>query len=94
MMSPSDDITSVKTQIVAYLCRLTADRQLTQTEAGALMGIAPEEVSRLFGDGAQEYSLERLLRMLTAFNLDVEITVRQHPKTGEGGRITFTLATA
>lgn len=34
-------------------------------------------------------SVEKLLRMLTAFDQDVEITVKPHRKRGESGRITF-----
>ncbi|WP_420965486.1 hypothetical protein [Bradyrhizobium sp. B120] len=33
--------------------------------------------------------MEKLLRMLTAFDQDVEITVKPHRKRGEAGRITF-----
>ena len=92
MISQSDDITSVKAQIVSHLRHLTDERKLTQAEAGVLMGIVPEEVSRFFEDGSQQYPLERLLRMLTAFGLDVEITMRPHPPiAGEGGRITLIL---
>jgi hypothetical protein len=35
------------------------------------------------------WSVERLMRMLTAFEQDVEIIVRPHRKSGEAGRITL-----
>jgi hypothetical protein len=39
------------------------------------------------------YSVERLMRMLTAFDQDVEITVRPHrKKAGEAGQIRFKAA--
>jgi hypothetical protein len=38
-------------------------------------------------------SVEKLMRMLTAFDQDVEITVRPHRKRGHAGRITFSAAT-
>jgi len=34
-------------------------------------------------------SVEKLMRMLTAFDQDVEIILKPHRKRGEGGRITF-----
>jgi hypothetical protein len=34
------------------------------------------------------------MRMLTAFDQDVEISVKPHKKAGEGGRITFVPAPA
>jgi hypothetical protein len=38
-------------------------------------------------------SVEKLMRMLTEFDQDVEITVRPHRKRGQAGRITFIPAT-
>jgi hypothetical protein len=42
----------------------------------------------------QGFSVARLMRMLTAFNQDVEIIIRPHRKAGEAGRIIFTPAAA
>lgn len=81
-------------RIVAQLYRLSNARKLTQAKAGELMGINQPEVSRLFKGRFREYSVERLMGFLTAFDQDTEITVRPHPKAGEGGKITFTLASA
>ena len=91
---PDAEIHYIKSQIVIQLYRLTNLRKLTQAKAGELMGISQPEVSRLFKGRFREYSVERLMGFLTAFDQDVEITVRPHPKAGEGGRISFTLATA
>jgi len=38
----------------------------------------------------QGFSVERLTRMLTLFEQDIEITLRSHRKTGGAGRIVFT----
>lgn len=78
----------LKAQIVAELYRLTNELKLTQTAAGALMGISQPEVSRLFHGHFLEYSVERLMGFLTAFNRDVEIVVR--PRDAKApGEITF-----
>lgn len=82
----------LKAQIVAELYRLANERNLTQTKAGDLMGISQPEVSRLFRGHFREYSIERLMTFLTAFDQDVEISVRPHGTDSKGahrGSITF-----
>src|ERR1700724_3106958 len=77
---PDADNHFLKAQIVAELYRLTNERKLTQAKAGSLMGISQPEVSRLFKGNFREYSIERLMTFLTAFDRDVEIVSR--PRTG------------
>ena len=68
----------LKAQIVAELYRLASERKLTQAKAGAVMGITQLEVSRLFKGHFREYSVERLMSFLTAFDQDIEIISRPH----------------
>ena len=87
----------LKAQIVAELYRLANERKLTQAKAGALMGISQPEVSRLFKGNFREYSIDRLMAFLTAFDHDVEIVSRPRPRaTGptNRGRVTFKTAAA
>lgn len=89
---PDADNHFLNAQIVAELYRLTNERKLTQAKAGALMGISQPEVSRLFKGNFREYSIERLMTFLTAFDRDVEIVSRPRPARGrksQSGRITF-----
>ena len=58
------------------------------------MGISQPEVSRMFKGHFREYSIDRLMGFLTAFDHDVEIVVKPHKRTGKGGRITFVPAAA
>jgi predicted XRE-type DNA-binding protein len=53
------------------------------------MGISQPEVSRMFKGHFREYSIERLMGFLTAFDRDVEIVVRPHETSGNPGSITF-----
>jgi len=87
---PDAETHFLKAQIVAELYRLTRERGLTQAKAGALMGISQPEVSRLFKGSFREYSVDRLMTLLTAFDRDVEIISR--PRSGPEGRgqISFT----
>jgi predicted XRE-type DNA-binding protein len=82
----------LKAEIVTEILRLTRERKLTQEASGKVMGISQPEVSRLFRGHFREYSIERLIGFLTAFNRDVEIVARPHKRTGKAGKITFTAA--
>lgn len=87
---PDADTHFLKAQIVSEVYRLTNERNLTQAEAGKLIGISQPEVSRMFKGHFREYSVERLMGFLTGFDRDVEIVAKPHKgKSGKGGRITF-----
>ena len=79
----------LKAQIVAEIYRLTNQSKLTQAQAGKLIGISQPEVSRMFKGNFREYSIDRLMAFLTAFDRDVEIVVKPHKKSGKAGRIKF-----
>ncbi|MCS3764705.1 MULTISPECIES: helix-turn-helix domain-containing protein [Bradyrhizobium] len=71
------------------LKRLMAEREITQTEAAKLVGVKQPNISKLLQGQFKLVSVEKLLRMLAAFDQDVEIKIKPHRKRGEGGRITF-----
>lgn len=86
---PDADTHFLKAQIVAELYRLVGEQKLTQAKAGAMMGVSQPEVSRLFKGNFREYSVERLMSFLTAFNQDVEIVTRPRAQAPGPGHITF-----
>lgn len=86
---PDAETHYLKAQIVTELYRLTTARKLTQAKAGEVMAISQPEVSRLFKGHFREYSVERLMGFLTAFEQDVDIVVRPRSKAGEAGQIAF-----
>ena len=88
---PDAETHYLKAQIVAELFRLTKGRNLTQAKAGSLMGISQPEVSRLFKGNFREYSIDRLMTFLIAFDRDIEIVSRPRSpqRAGEHGHITF-----
>jgi predicted XRE-type DNA-binding protein len=81
---PDAEAHFLKAQFVAEIYRLTNERRLTQAEVGELLGISQPEVSRLFKVKFREYSVERLIAFLTAFDLDVEIVARPRSTKGPG----------
>jgi len=86
---PNAEEHQLKATLVVQLKRLMAERELTQTEAAKLVEMKQPDLSKLLRGHFKLVSVEKLLRMLTAFDQDVEITVKPHRKRGEAGRITF-----
>ncbi len=83
----------LKAALVVQLHRLIKAQKLTQTTAAKLIGVKQPDLSNILRGHYQGFSVERLMRMLTAFHQDVEITVRpSRGKPKEAGRITFSTA--
>jgi predicted XRE-type DNA-binding protein len=80
----------LKAELVVQLHRLIKARKLTQVAAAKVIGVKQPDLSNILRGHCQGFSLERLMRMLTAFDQDIEITVRpRRGKSKDGGRITF-----
>lgn len=86
---PNADEHQLKAALVVQLKRLIAERELTQIAAAKLVQIKQPDLSKLLRGQFRLVSVEKLMRMLTAFDQDVEITLKPHRKRGEAGRITF-----
>jgi predicted XRE-type DNA-binding protein len=82
----------LKSQLVVVLHRLIKARKLIERAAAKLLGVSQPDLSHILRGEFDGWSIERLMRMLTAFEQDVDIVVRQHEKAGEAGRITFNVA--
>ena len=79
----------LKAALIVQLKRLIAERGLTQVAAAKLVEMKQPDLSKLMRGQFRLASVEKLMRMLTAFDQDVEITIKPHRKRGEAGRITF-----
>jgi predicted XRE-type DNA-binding protein len=89
---PNAEEHHLKAALLVQIKRLIVDRQLTQTEAAKLTKMKQPDLSKLLRGHFKLASVEKLMLMLTAFDQDVEITVKPHRKRGESGRITFKTA--
>ena len=83
---PDADTQLLKAELVTRIDTIIRQRGLKQVEAAKLMGLSQPDVSRLMRGDFQEYSLERLLRLLTRLGRDVDITIRK-AQTGRPGRL-------
>ena len=86
---PDAEEHQLKAALVVQLKRLIAEYALTQSAAAKKIGIKQPDLSNILRGHFRGYSVEKLMRLLTAFEQDVEITLKPHRKRGEVGRITF-----
>ena len=77
----------LKADLVARIDNVIRERGLKQFEAAQLLGLSQPDVSRLLRGNFRDFSVERLLRLLTALGRDVEIVVRE-PRSERLGRLT------
>lgn len=63
----------LKAKLTLEIYRLIRKRNLTQAEAGKILGIKQPHVSALMRNRAGSFSVERLMDFLTALGQDVEI---------------------
>ena len=86
---PDSEERMLKAGIVVELRRLIKERELTQVKAARLVGISQPDLSHLLRGDFDDYSAERLMKMLTVFEQDIEIVMKPHRKARQPGRITF-----
>lgn len=67
----------IKAGLVARIDNIIRQRGLKQVEAARLLGLSQPDVSRLLRGSFRDFSMERLLRLLTALGRDAEIVVRE-----------------
>jgi len=77
---PDADARLAKAKLVLKIADIIERRGLNQSEAAAILGIHQPQVSQLLRGRIEGYTIERLLRFLTALDEDVMITTRQKPK--------------
>jgi predicted XRE-type DNA-binding protein len=75
-------------KVVAEPFRLIKDGGLTLVKAAGLVGISQPDLSLLLRGDFDNHSAERL-KMLTAFEQEIEIVMKPHRRAGKPGRIAF-----
>lgn len=89
---PNAEEHQLKAGLLIQIKRLIAQRGLTQTDAAKLVQMKQPDLSRLLRGHFKIASVEKLMRMLTAFDQDVEITIKPRRSRGEAGKITLKTA--
>jgi predicted XRE-type DNA-binding protein len=79
---PDAEERQLKAALVVQVGRLIKERKLSQVDAAKLLGVKQPDLSNILRGHYRGYSLAQLMRILSAFDQDVEITTRpQHPST-------------
>src|SRR5689334_24530847 len=86
---PNAEEHQLKAVLVVQLKHLIAERGLSQVATAKLVEMKQPDLSKLLRGQLKLVSVEKLLWMLTAFDQDVEITVKPHRKRSGTGRVTF-----
>ena len=70
----------LKAHLTLQIYRIIKARDLTQLQAGEILGIKQPQVSLLLRNRSGTFSVERLMDFLTALGHDVEIRVKRTRK--------------
>jgi predicted XRE-type DNA-binding protein len=73
-----------KTKLAARIVQILEEQKLNQTQAARLLGIDQPKVSQIYRGRLDDFSLERLMRFLTALHQDVRIVVEGKRRRGRG----------
>ena len=73
---PHSEQDQIKTELTLQIYRIIKKRNLTQAEAGEILGIKQPHVSALMRNRFGYFSVGRLIEFLTALGQDVEISVK------------------
>ena len=72
---PNPEREQLKAHLTLQIYRLIKERNLTQSQAGEILGTKQPHVSALMRGQSGTFSVERLMEFLTALGQDVQITV-------------------
>jgi predicted XRE-type DNA-binding protein len=87
---PNPELELLKAELTLQIYRIIKQRNLTQKQAGKILGISQPHVSMLARNRAGNFSLGKLLDFLTALGQNVEITVK--PARKEQGELSLFLS--
>ena len=76
-----------KAKLAVHIWKIIHDRKLTQAAAGRIIGLDQPKVSALLNGRLANFSSERLMNVLAALGKDVDIVVRDAPKSRPKGRV-------
>lgn len=81
-----------KLRLAYALNQILDERKFTPAEAASVLGVTQPKVSALRRYKLAGFSVERLMTLLTALDQDVEIVIRQKPRSREAARISVVVA--
>ncbi|MEP7362954.1 MAG: helix-turn-helix transcriptional regulator [Acidobacteriota bacterium] len=86
---PHPEQEELKARLTLQIYRTIKARKLTQVKAGEVLGITQPRVSSLMRGQSGNFSVERLMELLTALGHDIEISLR--PTRKQQGEVSVVL---
>jgi predicted XRE-type DNA-binding protein len=74
-----------KSRLVMEMARVIDARDLSQAQAGAIIGLPQPKLSQLLNGHWKSYSVDRLTRYLNKLGVTVRITLERNRKTWQEG---------
>jgi predicted XRE-type DNA-binding protein len=84
---PEPDDLMAKAELAAKIVAELQRRRLTQSQASQILGIDQPKISALKQGKLSGFSIERLMRLLLLMGRDIEITVRDKPRSRPTARL-------
>ena len=84
---PQADHLLAKAELAAKILDEIGRRRLTQKQAASILGIDQPKISALKQGKLSAFSIERLLRLLLLLGRDVEIAVKEKPRSRSTARL-------
>lgn len=81
---PNAEEKLLKAKLVAKIANVIEKRDLTQVQAGEVMGLAHSKVSELCNGRTETYSVERLYRFLTRLGVGISVVLEEQPDWSRG----------
>ena len=81
---PDAEVHLLKAELVIRIDKIIRQRRLKQVEAAKLLGLSQPDISRLLQGNFREYSIERLLRLLTILGRDVKMVIQKSDHHQQG----------
>jgi len=81
-----------KLRLAYALNQLLEARKFSQADVAKALGVTQPKVSALRHYKLAGFSVERLMNLLTALDQDVQIVIRQKPRSRKAGRISVVAA--
>ena len=75
-----------KSRLVMEIGRVIEERDLSQVQAGRIIGLAQPKLSQLLNGHWKSYSVDRLTRYLNKLGVTVRVSFERNSKTWKEGR--------
>jgi predicted XRE-type DNA-binding protein len=89
---PNAEEKQTKARLAFTINEIIRSLRLSQAEAARGLKVSQPKVSALLNYQLQGFSVERLMKFLTALDRDIEIVIHPKSRTGKRGRILVTAA--